>query len=353
MARPVVGLDVGTSAVRAAEVNARKDPPLLIRFAQVGLAGGAMVDGEIADPDLVVAAVRELWRRGGFKNRRVAMGVANQKVVVRQVDLPYLPEQELRGALQFQVQEFIPIPIDEAILDFQVLEEFLGEKGERMMRLLLVAAQREMIGAFVDVAQRAGLDPAVIDLSPFASLRALVGRVPGVLAGGEGEAIVNVGAGVTTIVVQENGNPRFVRILPMGGNEITEALVAGLGIPPADAEGVKGRVGVVPEGVTPPVEGAAEIIEQRAAAFIEEVRGSLDYYTAQASAVRVVRVVLTGGGSLLPNLASRIAGALHVPAEQASALARLKLGKLGLTPEQLAQISAVAAVPVGLAMGIA
>lgn len=351
MAKGAVGLDIGTSAVRAAEIAGRKEPAILTRFAQIALPPGAVVDGEIADPEAVSAKIKELWRRGGFRIKRVAIGVANQKVVVRQVDLPFMEEAELRGALQFQAQEYIPIPIEDAILDFQILEEFPGEGGERMMRVLLVAAQRDMINTFVSVVQNAGLDPALIDVTPFAALRPLIDRAPSVLDEREGEAVVDIGGGVTTIVVHEGGAPRFVRTLPAGGSDITKALVASLGVPEEDAEGVKARVGLTPEGAAPPVEGAGKIIEERAAAFLDEIRGSLDYYQGQPGAARVARVKLTGGGARLPNLAQRLAAVLHLPVEEAQPLAHVKLGRLGLSPEQLVQMSAVAAVAVGLAMG--
>lgn len=351
MPKAVVGLDIGTSAVRAAEVTGRKDPALLTRFAQIALPAGAVVDGEIADHEAVASKIKELWRRGGFRIKRVAIGVANQKVVVRQVDLPYMEEDELRGALQFSAQEYIPIPIEEAILDFQVLEEFPAEGGERMMRVLLVAAQRDMINAFVSVVQDAGLDPSVIDLTPFAALRPLIERTPSLMETREGEAVIDIGGGVTTVVIHEQGAPRFVRTLPSGGTGITDALVAALGIPHEDAEGVKARVGLAPEGAAPPVEGAGKIIEERAALFMDEVRGSIDYYQGQPGAVRVARVKITGGGARLPNLAQRLAGVLHLPVEEAQPLSHVKLGKLGLSPEQLVQMSAVAAVAVGLALG--
>ncbi|MGH2829081.1 MAG: type IV pilus assembly protein PilM [Actinomycetota bacterium] len=351
MARGAVGLDIGTSAVRAAEVTGRKDPAVLTRFAQLALPQGAVVDGEIADADAVTSKIRELWRRGGFKLKRVAIGVANQKVVVRQVDLPFMAEEDLHGALQFQAQEYIPIPIEDAILDFQILEEFAGDDGQRMMRVLLVAAQRDMINTFVAAVQQAGLEPVLIDLTPFAALRPLIDPVPSLLGEREGEAVIDVGGGVTTVVVHEAGAPRFVRTLPVGGSEITDALVAALGIPPEDAEGVKARVGLAPEGAAAPSEGAAKVIEERATAFIDEIRGSIDYYQAQPGAVRVARAIVTGGGARLPNLLARLAAVLHIPVEEAQPLARVKLGKLGLAPEQLVQMSAVASVAVGLALG--
>src|SRR5919198_4783843 len=151
MAKPRIGLDIGSTAVRAAELQGG-DAPVVVRAAQVPLPEGVVEAGEIRQPDQVSEALKELWDRGGFKSRQVYMGVGNQRVVVREVILPWLPEKELRDSLPYQVQEFIPIPVGEAVLDFDILEEFEHEGG-RMLRILLVAAQRPMVEAVVSVAQ--------------------------------------------------------------------------------------------------------------------------------------------------------------------------------------------------------
>src|SRR5947209_4967443 len=148
------------------------------------------------------------------------MGVGNQRVVVREVVLPWLSEKELRESLPFQVQEFIPIAVEEAVLDFDVLEDFEHE-GQRMLRVLLVAAQRPMVETVVEVAQQAKLEPVGLDLVPFALLRS-VSEAEGGLFEQSGEvAVIDVGAEITSICVHEQGVPRFVRILPTGGNDIT------------------------------------------------------------------------------------------------------------------------------------
>ncbi len=349
MARSLLGLDIGTSAVRAAEVSMKSDPPTLVRFASVPLRRGAVVGGEIADVDAVVGALRELMRRGRFSVRHAALGLANQKVVVRQVEMPAMDEQELKGALHFQAQEFIPIPIEDAILDFQILEETTNDAGEQTLKVLLVAAQREMVGAFVSAAQSAGLDPAAVDLSSFADLRALASG-GSLLGPRESEAVIDIGAGVTNIVVHEQGLPRFVRILPMGGDDVTDALAGGLGVPWDEAESVKARIGVTPEGGPVPAEGAARMIEQRAGAFVDEVRGSLDYYLAQHGVARITTVIVTGGGSNLPGLIERLSAALHLPVEEGQPLTRLRLGKVDQTPDELSQMGSVCAVSIGLAL---
>jgi type IV pilus assembly protein PilM len=346
LSRNVVGLDIGTTAVRAAEVSVRRSPMVLERFGQVALPAGAVVDGEVADPDAVAAAVKELWRQAKFRSKRVTMGVANQRVVVRLVDLPWMEPDELRRSLRFQVQEYIPIPVDDAELDFNVLDELDGPDGQRSMRVLLVAAQKDMIAGHLQAGLRAGLDPVGIDLTPFALLRSLVPEGSAQFAEA-GEALIDIGARVTNIVVHEAGVPRFVRILLMGGQDITEALRQGLALDQEDAERAKLEV----------ANGASEdpavnrIVEQKVASFVEEVRGSLDFYRAQADAVPVERVLVSGGGSRLWPLAERLHSALRLPVEVGRTLESVRPGRVGLPEEQLAELEPVAAIPVGLALG--
>ncbi|MBI4728878.1 MAG: type IV pilus assembly protein PilM [Acidobacteria bacterium] len=344
--KSIVGLDIGTSAIRAAEISGGH-PPTLVRFAQVSLPAGAVADGEVVDRRAVTDALKDLWRRGGFRAKRVATSVANQKVVVRQVDLPWMEEEELRGALRYQVQEYIPIPIEDAVLDYQVLEEFAATDDARMVRVLVVAALRDMVGEFVGAVEDAGLHPDLIDYSGFAALRALAEPESGVFAAREAEAVLDIGAGVTNILVHEGGIPRFVRILQAGGSDITEALVAALGVGAEEGERLKVST-VASNGA--PVEGPTRIIEQRLASFVDDVRSSVEYYQAQPGAAPLSRVLIVGGGSRLPRLADRLAQALRLPVEEGRPLATVKLGRLGLDVGQLSQVSAVAAVAVGLAL---
>lgn len=364
--RDAIGLDIGSSGVRAAHVGLADRPPVLLNFGQVSLPPGAVRDGEIIDVGTVGHAISELWRRAGFKRKVVYLGVANQNVVARPVDLPYLPEQELRAALQFQVQDYIPIPIDDAILDFQVLDEFLTDNGDRMLRIMLVAAHRATIGATVEAVERAGLTPAGIDFIPLTLIRSLGARAMG--PGGEGEAIIDIGAGVTNIVVHENTIPRFARVLSIGGNDLTDALAAGLGVSFEDAESIKQRLGLGGPEAPPPAPAmvpgqpaqppapqtgdvAGRILDQRATSFVEEIRGSLDYYLAQAEATRISRVILSGGASKLPGLAQRLANALRLPVEHGRVLGSVKVGKIGLNDAQLAEAEPLMAASVGTALG--
>ena len=217
-------------------------------------------------------ALRELWERGGFKSRRVWMGVGNQRVVVREIALPFLPEKELKASLGFQVQEFIPMPVDEAVLDYDPIGEF-EQDDRQMLRMLLVAAQRVMVDQLVNAAIGAKLEPVGLDLVPFALVRAVGTSDVGMDLEETGdEAVIDIGAHVTNIVVHARGTARFVRILPSGGRDITIAIARGFEVEDDVAEQLKRGEAVEMEDAALGRRQSAEIAMQRAQNFVDEVR---------------------------------------------------------------------------------
>ena len=342
MARKVVGLDIGTTAVRAAEVSVRRGQVVLERIGQAGLPGGAVVDGEVKDPAAVAIAIKDLWRRTRISSRRVIIGVANQRVVVRLVDVPWMQPGELRSSLAFQAGDYLPIPVDQTELDYAVIGEHEAAGGQRLLRVLLVAAQ-EMLAGHLEAVREAGLRPEGIDLNPIALLRSL-GPVTGFEEGAE--ALVDVGARVTSMVVHDNGVLRFVRILLMGGEDVTATLERVLELDRDAAERTKLTASAGGE-VDPE---AGDLVAQRLEVFVEEVRGSLDFYRSQQDATPLGRVVVSGGGSLLGPLVERLQAVTGVPVERGRTLAGIRVGRLGLDAEALAELEPTIAVPVGLAM---
>lgn len=349
--RTAVGLDIGTTGVRAAELRLGKSAITLQRFGQVALPPDAVSDGEVADTQAVAAALRRLWSEVKFSTKRVVLGVANQKVVVRQIDLPWMETEELKSALAFQVQDYIPIPVDEAILDFHPVEEFFSDSGNRMLRVLVVAAARETVGNVIAAVEKAGLKPTMIDLTSFAVIRALA-ELDHIGASTEADAVVDVGARVTNIAVHQGGVPRFVRILQMGGGDLTDALAERMGVAAEEADAFKHGLGTEDSVATDSHPGY-RALEPVVKSFVEEIRGSIDYYLASPDAVPIRRVLISGGGSQLAGLAQRLGAATRLPVESASPLSALRVGKTGLSPDQLKLIEPIATVPVGLALGVA
>ncbi|MET1012662.1 MAG: type IV pilus assembly protein PilM [Actinomycetota bacterium] len=346
MPKTRIGLDVGSTAVRAAEL-AEGSPPTVVRAAQVPLPAGAVENGEVREVEAVSEGLRELWTRGGFKSRKVWMGVGNQRVVVREIALPTMPEKELRQSLGFQVQEFIPMPVDEAVLDYHLIEE-LEVDGRQMLRLLLVAAQKAMVDTLVTSATNAKLEPMGLDLVPFAMVRAVGATGAGMELERTGdEAVVDVGAHVTNIVVHAAGETRFVRILPSGGRDITVAIARGLTVEDEVAERLK-RGEMVEESQATP-EQALEVAMQRATQFVDEIRSSLEFYTAQTQGARIERVLISGGGSKLAGFIDIVRQRIPVTVEPGRVFSKVG-SQLSLSEDAQAEAEPVLATAVGLAI---
>jgi type IV pilus assembly protein PilM len=347
VAKGRIGLDVGSTAVRAAEVVPGGDQPSLVRAAQVPLPPGAVQNGEIRDSAQVAQAIRELWERGGFKERQVIMGVGNQQVVVREITVPSLPPKELRQSLPFQVQNLIPIPVEDAVLDFDVVEE-LEQEGNKMVRLMVVAAQKGMINDLMNAANGGKVEPVGIDLVPFALIRA-VGQDDGLgleEADFGAEALVDVGADISNICVHDRGVARFVRILPSGGRDVTVSMATALGIPEDDAEALK-RGQVVEGG--PPSEEVEGIRRTRAATLVDEIRSSLDFFRAQTPGAEVSKVMVTGGGSKLEGFMELLDDRIDARVEPGRAFRKVAV-RLDMDEETKADAEPLLAVALGLAL---
>jgi len=342
MAKGRIGLDIGSTAVRAVELVGT--PLTVVRASQVALPPGAVESGEVRDPAVVAEALRTLWSEGGFKGREVWLGVGNQRVVVREIALPYLPDKELRSSLGFQVQEFIPMPVEDAVLDYDPIGEF-EQEDRRMLRMLLVAAQRGMVDQVVQAVNAAKLAPMGLDLIPFALVRSVGASDTGLDLdeGAVEEAIVDVGAHVTNIVVHARGATRFVRILPSGGRDVTVAIARSAGVEDDIAERLK-RGEQVEDA--PPPQQVRQAALQRAAAFVDEVRSSLEFYTAQAKEARIGKVLVTGGGSRLEGLFDLMRQRIPVPVEPGAVFSHVA--------HQLAEADVAAAEPLlAVAVGLA
>jgi type IV pilus assembly protein PilM len=236
------------------------------------------------------------------------------------------------------------MPVEDAVLDFDPLGEF-EQEGRRMLRLILVAAQRAMVNTVVDVAIAAKLEPIGVDLVPFAMARAVGMPEVGMEDEEAGEeAIVDIGATVTNILVHEKGVTRFVRILPSGGRDITLAIARNFGVEADVAERLK-RGEAVEGG--PALEEVHRASMQRAQSFVDEVRSSLEFYTAQTRGARIGRVLVIGGGSKLDGFLELLQERVPATIERGHVFRRAK-SQLSLSDEALAEAEPVLAVAVGL-----
>ncbi len=358
-----IGLDIGTDHVRIAQVKPAGAGLELTGYGSVEIPMGAVVEGEIVDVEAVTSAIKELQRRSNVRGKNVAIGVANQKVIVRLIDLPFMERAELEGAIQYQAQDYIPMAVEESILDFQIIGDYMTPGDEHMMEVLLVAAHRDMIANAVAAVEGAGLKLTQIDVSSFALVRALMGSGQPVLAqDDEGSAVgvIHISSGITNITVVERGVPRFNRISSLAGNQFTQAIANVLNLTFDEAESLKVQVGLpdvesgtsdVPEGLDPSlVQPVQDSLEREVNKFIAEVRRSLDYYLTQTAQVRTIqRIILTGSGAQLKNLAGYLEKGLQAKVEVGDPFVFVKA--TGATQQLVGADSSGSAVAIGLAMG--
>jgi type IV pilus assembly protein PilM len=358
---PRVGLDFEQTLMAAAQVKGTRQSQVLTCAAVQPLPEGLVSEGEIVDVAALASQLKSFWKKNRFVGRRVLLGVANQKIVVRTMEFPVIDEKELRAAVEFQAQEHIPIPVEEAVLDYQITSTFTAEDGTARQRILLVAAQRDMIRQFVEVARKAGLTVDGIDLQAFALARALAPRPDLSLEAdaqpGGATALVSIGSGITNLVVVVGDTPQFTRVISLGSESLIQALATDRDVDIDEAwrlavtVGLPGPAFELPEDIS--AEAADAIhgsLEGPCETFSDEIRRSVDYYHTQAHEGLIGKVLLTGDGSLVRNLPDYLSQALHLGVELASPLARLADNKSKLSAAELEVMAPRLSIAVGLAL---
>jgi type IV pilus assembly protein PilM len=311
-AKHLVGVDIDPSGITAAQVsvNGRIN---VDKAAFTPLEPGIVRDGEVADAEGLADALRSLFRDNKGLGKRVRVGVANQKIVVRPFELPYLGDaKELDAAVRFSAQDQLPMPIEQAVIDYQPLE--VVQAGDsRLQRLLLVAARRDMVDHVLTAVRGAGLRPEGIDLSAFAMIRALYR--PG--AQDEHVLYLTVG-GLTNLAVAKGTTCLFTRASGGGVEALAIELAETCALTLEHARSWLAHVGL--QHAVEDVEGDAEIVATARRVLLDgarriaaEVRNSLDFHLAQGGSAVVERAVLTGPASSIPGFEVALASELGLP----------------------------------------
>jgi type IV pilus assembly protein PilM len=346
----VVGLKIGASQLAAARV-ANNGSAELQQVARERLSPGIVVGGELRDPEALSEALKDFFTKHKLPKRGVRLGIANNRIGVRTFEIAGITDQkQLANAIRFRAQEALPIPIDEAVLDYQVLSEGVDEEGQPTRKVLLVVAYRELIDRYVNACKKAGIGLVGIDLEAFALLRAL--QAPQTGAGSDPSAAlvaVAIGHERSTFAVSDGRVCEFTRVLEWGGAALNVALARVLDAAPSEVEDVKHELtltdSTLPEGLTP--EQATKCVEALRKAiqtFARELVSSLQYYQNQPGSLGIGEIALTGGTAHLPGLAAELERLIGVRVRVGDPLARMKVAKRVGDPEQIGSF----AVAIGL-----
>ena len=347
-----IGLDIGSSAVRVAALEQRRGGTLrLTRFGEVALPPGAVVDGDVVEAAVVADALRKLWDSTGVRGRNVAVGLASQRVTVRQLDLPDMPDSELAAAVRLQAQDQLPMPVDEALVDYVVVERYPVGEERQNVRVLLVAAEREMVERLLTAVTSAKLRPTLVDLDAFALLRSLATSTE---PGEHAELIVDIGATVTKIAVHRGGRPLFVRMVRLGGDGSTRDLQRVLELSWEEAEKAKlaASGALAAGGELDADDERARVLENGVQRAVTEIVTSLDFFRSQHEREEVRRVLVSGGASLAPGLVKKLHAAIELPVGRGDPIATVDTTRRQGEPTHSVDEGPFLAVPVGLALGV-
>jgi len=342
--KSIVGLDIGSSCVKAVEVVPRGDGFELAHLGIAPLPHDAIVDGAFLNSGAIVDAIREAIGKSGSKAKQVAAAVSGHSVIVKKISVPAMTVQELEESIRWEAEQYIPFDVNEVNLDFEVIQH--GD-AERPMEVLLVAAKRDLIDDYVNLIGEAGLVPSVIDVAGFAVENAFEANYePGPE---DVVAVINIGAQVTNINVVSAGVPAFTRDVSTGGNQYTAEIQRALSIGFDEAERIK--IGepsaresqdVVPQEV----EQAMRSVTNN---LVGEIARSLDFFSATAADTRIQRVVLAGGSARVPGIDTVFRERTGLSVEILNPLHKM-MPSNRFDPEFLAQVGPALGVGIGLAL---
>lgn len=351
MAKQVVGLKIGASQLAAARVSVNGSAQV-VQVARGPIPPGLVSAGEVRDPEGLALELKRFFKEHKLPARAVRVGIATNRIGVRTIELSGIDDmKQLANAVRFRAQEALPIPIDEAVLDFQVLSEGRNVEGLPTKRVLLVVAYRDLVQGYARACKEAGLRLVGIDLEAFALLRALSPAAPSANAA-ERSALVAVAMGAerSTLAVSDGYTCEFTRVLDWGGSALTSALAAALGVDPEEAERIKAEVslegGPAVEGLTEEqTEAAREALRSGLQGFARELVSSLQFYQSQPDSLGIREVVLAGGAARLGGLAPELHRLIGVAVRIGDPFAAVAAGKKVKDVE-----SPALAVPIGLGM---
>jgi type IV pilus assembly protein PilM len=347
----VIGLKIGASQIAAARVQ-NNGAPELVQVAREDLEPGLIVGGELREPELLAEALRLFFRKHKLPRQGVRLGIANNRIGVRIFEIAGTQDpRQLENAIRYRAQEALPIPIEEAVLDFHVLGERVDEDGTHLRRILLVVAYRELIDRYVAACKKAGIRLAGIDLEAFALLRALAEprdateETPADAA----LVVVSVGHDRSTFAVSDGHACEFTRVLDWGGATLNVAIARELDMAPSEADPIKRALSLVspnvPEGLTQEqADAAREAVRRQLQTFARELVSSLQFYQNQPASLGIGEIVITGGTAHLAGLAEELQRLIGVNVRVGDPLTRVKLGRKVRETEQLGSL----AVAIGL-----
>lgn len=342
--RQLVGLDIGSSAIKVAQLKESKGRYFLQNFGVKPLEPEVIVDGTVMDEGRVVSAIKELFEEANVKNKHVAISISGHAVIVKKISLPPMPDEELEGQVKLAAEQYIPFDINEVNIDFHVLPSDMSEDQQGDMSVILVAAKKDKINELTELVKAAGLVPMVMDVDAFAVENMHAINYP--MAQEETTALVNLGASVMNVNIIRAGSSLFTRDIPLGGNRYTEAIQREIGLSYEEAEESKKKDRAGDSGGM----SLSGVMDSVNAEVASEIARTVDYFKTSTANAELSRVLVCGGVARAKGLIQQLSDRMQLPVEMADPFAEVDVTGCDIDPDLLADLAPSASVSVGLAL---
>ena len=344
-AKAVVGLDIGSSAVKAVELKAAGKGYKVTAYAAEAVPPDSIVDGAIIDAGAVSDAIRRMFDGNkAFRSKEVCASLSGNAVIVKKITLPVMTESELNESIYWEAEQYIPFDIQDVNLDYEILETGTGPDAQGSMEVLLVAAKKDKIADYTNVIAQAGKTPVVVDVDVFAlqnAYEANYGIEPGAVV-----VLLNAGASATNINILHGDQSVFTRDISIGGNAYTEALQRELSLTYESADTLKRGLAV--DGAT--YDDAKPVLRAVTENMMLEIQKTFDFFKATAASDRIDRIVLSGGASRAEGFTEMLTERFEAPVEPFDPFKKVGFEGKKFQVDASADVAPTIAVAMGLAL---
>ncbi len=341
--KDIVGIDIGTSAVKMVRLRESHGVYHLQNIGIVPLAPETIIDNAIMDSPAIVAVIKGMLESMKVKSKRVATSVSGHSVIIRKINLPLMTEAELESSIQWEAEQYIPFDVSEVNIDFQIIGP--DAKDPAQMNVVLVAAKKEFVNDYVAVFTDAGLEPVVMDIDCFA-LENMFDYNYG-FVDGEVIALIDLGASATSVNILRGSTSVFTRDIQSGSSLLSHELQKKLALSRDDAERAKLGESNLADVDPDAVEG---VLTDATESLIQEVQRSLDFFSATSSEERISKVYLTGGIAASRRMLEALQRRLDIEVESINPFRNITINEKVFDRDYLDAVSSMFAVATGLAM---
>ena len=337
----LVGLDIGSRSIKAAQIVESKNGPMLKHFGIVDLAHGAIEEGTINDPEAVSESIQQLFKSYSIRENNVAVSIGGYSVIVKKINVQTMAEEQLQETIHFEAEQYIPFDISDVNLDFQILGE--NESNPNQMNVFLVAAKKEMVNDYINLVNLAGLNPCIVDVEAFALQNTFETNYS---FQNENIALIDIGASKTSLNILKDNSSVFMRDVSLGCGQINQKIMSLIECSFEEAEQLK--YGDTPDKLTP--DDLKGIVSSVVADWCTEIRRALDFFYSTYPEEQIKRIILSGGGANISEFRELLATEASAEVESMNPFQNFQLDRKSFDDAYVKQIGPQAAISMGLAM---